>query len=197
MQSKFMFLFLSFFLIVTCCTFESNSPFDTKTDVASVRPPLGTVTKIILPPKPEIAPPLIPKTVSEFTTEVMFTKGKESLPNGAKTAIKDLFYKAKKVGKIYSAKIISWGDQLRHPKKNRSLSSAQLKLVEDRNDNLEAYLENLDLHLTVRKISMAEKPEVMDGLLSQDDKKLKKHLDNAIPNASRSIVMFVLKKAKK
>jgi hypothetical protein len=109
-----------------------------------------------------------------------------------------MFEAAKKVGRIQSAKIISWADQLRSSKKKSRLSSAQLKLVEDRNDNLQALLENLDLQMNVNKISMAEKPEVMDSLLTLDDRKLKNHLEiNDFAATSKSIVMFVLKKAKK
>ncbi|MBA2403628.1 MAG: hypothetical protein H0V66_02570, partial [Bdellovibrionales bacterium] len=156
--------------------------------------PIATITTIV-PEKVKPAVPLIPKVFTEFSTEIIFSKGTEAVPHTAKTDIKKMFERARKVGKIYSAKIISWGDQPRPAKKKHSLSSSQLKLVEDRNDNLEAFLERLDLQMNVNKISMAEKPEVMDELLSHDDRILKKHLEFIkVPNASKSIVMFMLKK---
>lgn len=186
MLFKLFFLFLVFCLIVTC-TFESTGP----TVVASGpnRPRLALATISITEVIPE------PILVAEFSTEILFSKGKQSVPSQAKAEIKKMFEQAKKVGRIQSAQIISWADQLRSHKKKSALSSAQLKLVEDRNDNLEAYLEKLDLQMNVRKISMAEKPEVMDELLAKDDRQLKDDLeftDGA--TASKSIIMFVLKK---
>lgn len=57
------------------------------------------------------------------------------------------------------------------------LNKDQLKLVEDRNDNLEAYIEKFSSHLNVNKISMAERPGVMESILSQEDKRLKKSIE--------------------
>lgn len=130
----------------------------------------------------------------QFATEIRFPQGKEAVPSKAKLEIRRMFERARKIGAIKSAKIISWGDKLRPKKKNASLSSTQLKLVEDRNDNLEGVLEVLDLHMVVRKISMAERPDVMDHLLAKDDRKIKKHLEfSNLSNESRSIVLFVIK----
>jgi hypothetical protein len=135
-----------------------------------------------------------PKKSFEFATEIRFSIGKDVVPSSAKKQIRKMFDKARMIGSIKSAKIISWGDKLRPKKKNATLSSGQLKLVEDRNDNLESVLERLDLHMVVRKISMAERPEVMDDLLAKDDKKIKKYLEYSdFSNESRSIVLFVIK----
>ena len=188
MQSKRLFLFLIFFFIVTCLTFVS-----TETEIEKKRTTPKSAPIAIIGP-----PPLAPGFNSEFSTEILFSKGKESVSPSARIAIKDLFERARKFGRIYSAKIISWGDQLRSPQKKQRMNRFQLKLVEDRNDELEAYLEGLDLQLNVSKISMAEKPDVMDDLLSKDDRELKKQLEyHDVTNASKSIVMFMIKKYKK
>jgi hypothetical protein len=183
MYSKLMFLSFIFFLVV------SLSSFDSIRIGKKIKPPVLERTTIV-PVKAAVK-----MAKPEFKTHVYFLKGKDFVPLNAKKNIKKLFENAKKGGEIYSAKIISWGDQLRPKNKKKALSSSQLKLVEDRNDNLEAYLERLDLHMKVMKISMAERPEVMDGLLSSDDRKLKEHLEfTTEPSASKSIVMFILNK---
>lgn len=180
-----MFLSFIFFLVVTLCSFDSIYPVGKK-----IKPPVLGLTPVTAPIKASIK-----MAKPEFKTHVYFTKGEYFVPLSAKKNIKKLFENARKDGKINSVKIISWGDQLRPKNKKKALSSSQLKLVEDRNDNLEAYLERLDLHMKVMKISMAEKPEVMDGLLSRDDRKLKElHEFNTEPTASKSIVMFILNK---
>lgn len=190
MPSRFMFLFLTFFLIVTCCTFDSEVPIQTKVHEHS-KVPLATISKITpqrqeAPPVVEVAPP------TEFMTKIHFSKGKLSISERAKEEIRALFERAKREGKIRAAKIITWADQAL-PKK-KSLSWDQLKLAEDRNDKVEALIENLDLQLNVAKISMAERPEIMDDLLSREDKEIRKsYEDHGTPYLSRSIVMFLLK----
>lgn len=194
MQSNFMFLFLTFFLIVTFSTFDSDG---NRNQVKTMRHlPLATISKIepMIQKEEEEVQPLERLPYSAFTTEVQFKKGKLTVPLSAKKEIKEMFYRARREGKIKAAKIISWADQALPLKKKKSLSSAQLKLVEDRNDSIEAYLERLDLRMVVGKISMAERPEVMEGILSREDRKLRRSFENSQdPNLSKSIVMFILK----
>lgn len=183
MHLKLMFLSFIFFLVVLISSFDAIDPV-----VAKSR---AIAEKSTYQVKPSTSPRA--EVRSEFKTHIFFMKGQLLIPSRAKQNIKEIFVNAKKSGKKYSAKIISWGDQLRPHNKKKSLTSSQLKLVEDRNDRLEAYLERLDLHMRVMKISMAERPDVMDGLLSKDDLKLKKNLEfTDEPFASKSIVMFVL-----
>lgn len=138
-----------------------------------------------------IASPSLPA----YSVQLSFSKGQESLSLRAKNKIRALFAKARKVGQIQSAKIITWADQLQL--KHRPVASTQLKLVEDRNDNVEHVLEDLDLQMVVRKISMAEKPEVMDGLLAPEDLRLKKRLQRGSAAPSKSILFFIVNKNKK
>lgn len=194
MQSNFMFLFLTFFLVVTFSTFESDGHKNLK---GMEKPqPLATISKIEPMQKQEQQEeiPVMEKLpFSAFTTEVQFKKGKLTVPLSAKKEIKEMFYRARKEGKIKAAKIISWADQAL-PLKKKKLSSAQMKLVEDRNDRIEAYLEMLDLRMVVGKISMAERPEAMEGILSREDTKLMRTFEKSQdPNLSKSIVMFILK----
>jgi hypothetical protein len=175
-------------MVVTLCSFDSIFPVVDKTG--------PRVTRHTLLVKPVNSP--VKNEKPEFKTVVFFVKGEYFVPVNAKKNIKKMFESAKKLGKIYSAKIISWGDQLRPQNKKKALSSNHLKLVEDRNDSLEAYLERLDLHMRVMKISMAEKPEVMDDILSREDKKLKEQFEHTNDaNISKSIVMFIFKEKSK
>lgn len=184
MQTKLIFVSLVFFLIVSLSSFDSN------VQGAKEMTRLVVAKTVITVPVLKISG----KKKTEFKTDVYFMKGEYFVPVSAKKEIKEMFENAKKTGKIYAAKIISWGDQLRPINKNTSLSGGQLKLVEDRNDNLEAYLERLDIHMRVMKISMAERPDVMNGLLSREDRILKNTLDNTIEiSPSKSIVMFLVK----
>jgi hypothetical protein len=177
MPSKFMFLLLTFILIVTCCTFDSNepAPFSKSGEHAH---------KVVHEPLME-KKQYIHKSIPGFFTEISFTEGAEALPDDARRKIKDLFEKTKRMGIIQTAKIISWGDG----------SLPDEKLVENRNDNLELFLEGLDFYLDVRKISMAERSKSYESLMARDDKLLKdKFKKFSSSSYSKSIVMLFLKK---
>lgn len=178
MPSKFMFLLLTFILIVTCCTFESNVP--TPSGKSSEQ-----IQKVVHKPL-KVRKQYIHKSIPGFFTEIAFIEGAEALPEDARGKIKDLFEKTKRMGKIQTAKIISWGDG----------SLPDEKLVEDRNDNVEMFLEGLDFYLDVRKINMAEKSKSYESLMSRDDKLLKeKFKEFSASSHSKSIVMFFLEKS--
>lgn len=192
MQSNFMFLFLTFFLIVTFSTFDTDGQKTIRNKEKHL--PLATISKIEPIQKEEEIPLVERLPFSAFTTEVQFQKGKLTVPVNAKKEIKEMFNRARREGRIKAAKIISWADQALPLKPKKRLSSAQMKLVEDRNDRLEAYLELLDLRMVVGKISMAERPEAMEGILSQEDTKLMRTFEKSQdPNLSKSLVMFILK----
>ena len=177
MPFKFMFLLLTFILVVTCCTFESNvpTPFDKRSDHM----------RKVVHESLKVRKQYIHKSIPGFFTEISFLEGMEELSEDARGKIKSLFEKTKRMGKIQTAKIISWGDGLLPDE----------KLVEDRNDNVEMFLEGLDLYLDVRKISMSEKSKSYERLMSQDDKVLKNKFKKFSESSySKSIVMFFLEK---
>lgn len=177
MPSKFMFLLMTFILIVTCCTFDSNVPTPFSRD--------SERTHKVAQVSSRVKKHYLHKSIPGFFTEISFLEGAETLPEDARGKIKDLFEKTKRMGKIQTAKIISWGDG----------SLPDEKLVENRNDNVELYLEGLDFYLDVRKISMAEKSKSYESLMSRDDRMLKKKFNNfSASNYSKSIVMFFLEK---
>lgn len=191
MQSKFLFLFLTFFLIVAFSSFDSDGPKSKR--VTDNNPPLATIARIDSIQRQEEVPVEEKLPYSAFTTEVHFKKGKLTVPLVAKQEIKDMFQRASREGKIKAAKIISWADESLPLHDNKNLSSAQMKLVEDRNDRIEAYLEMLDLRMVVGKISMAERPEAMEGILSQEDTRLMRTFQKTpAANLSKSLVMFIL-----
>lgn len=143
---------------------------------------------------------------TNFVAELTFPKGQKKIPLTAKNEIRRLYDRAKDKGKIDAVKLITWADEEYSSKSKKQLGSAQLKLVEDRNDNLEAYIEELDIRMDVDKISMAERPGVMESILSDEDVRLKKSLEASVlvteknrvasSKASKSMVMFVLEARK-
>lgn len=179
MPSRFMFLVLTFILIVTFCTFDSDLPFSADEINVSHR----EVPRKLLKRRKQY----IQKSIPGFFTEITFSEGADILKKDARSKIKELFEKTKRMGEIQTVKIISWGDG----------SLPDEKLVEDRNDNVEMYLEGLDFFLDVRKISMAEKSNSFDRLLSRDDKLLKeKFKETSISYNSKAIVMFFLERSR-
>lgn len=185
MSPKFMFLFLTFFLIVTCCTFDSNSPFAANT--------LDKTHQKVIHNHLEKKKQFIHKSLPGFFTEISFREGAETVHKDARNKIKELFERTKRMGRIQTVKIISWADSSAAEMKK----SIGQKLVENRNDNLEMYLEGLDFDLDVRKINMAEDSKSFDSLMSRDDRLLKKSFSaRTASNDSKSIVMFFLEKSK-
>jgi len=180
-----MFLFLAFVLIVTCCTFDSNAPLSSE---SSERKPQEIVHKPL-----RLKKQYIHKSIPGFFTEVSFAEGTENLQDEARAKIRELFERTKRMGRIQSVRIISWADRTM-PSFSKIMGQ---KLVENRNDNLEMYLEGLDFYLDVRKINMAEDSKSFDSLMSRDDRLLKKSFKTRrASNHSKSIVMFFLERSK-
>jgi murein L,D-transpeptidase YcbB/YkuD len=197
MEKNFFFLVLTFFLIVTCSTMNKEqgkqAKSDSKTEVKPAKPQVSIESK-----------QLAAREESTFVTEIKFKKGQKAVPKSARSQLSQLYQKAQKKGEIEGVKVITWGDQEYPSVHTTELTKKQRKLVEDRNDNLETYLEKLDKNLGVDKFSMAERPDLMARLFSTEDAKLKKSLEKAgIPDtdsavkakgkSSTSIVIFTLK----
>jgi len=194
MEKNFIFLILTFFLIVTCSTMKKEEPKEVETaSKPSANAQLSIESK-----------QLASQQESSFVTEVKFIEGQKMIPKTARNQLSELYQKAKNNGEVDGVKLITWGDR-EYPSVNKTkLSKSQRKLVEDRNDNLEAYLEKFDKRLDVDKFSMAERPDLMARLFSTEDAELKKSLEKAgIPDtdsaikatgkSSTSIVIFTLK----
>jgi hypothetical protein len=191
MQSKFIFFVLTFFLIVTCSTLKNDKTMGTDAPKKSPAPAPAVSTTSIETKQ------LANEAESGFVTEVKFSEGSKTLPPDARRSIQSIFERASKKGEVAAAKVITWADQEYPDKKDKELSDRQIKLVEDRNDNLEAYLEKLKVGMEVDKISMAERPGVMEGIMSGENVRLKESIEDSQVDdkSSKSIVMFILKQA--
>lgn len=170
MQSRFFFLVLVFFLIVTCSTIKNNEKMGKE-----VEPKKTTTTQSISIESKQLAS----EQETNFVAEVTFPEGKKNVDKEARANIKRLFLKAKEKGDIEEVKIVTWGDKEYPGEEQGHLSREQMKLVEDRNDNLESYLEKLDFDMKVDKFSMADRPEYLERLFSNDDARIKKSLEEA------------------
>jgi len=194
MEKNFIFLVLTFFLIVTCSTMKKEEP----KEVEAASKPVANAQLSIESKQ------LASQQESTFVTEVKFIEGQKMVPKTARNQLSELYQKAKNKGEVEGVKLITWGDREYPSVHKTELSKTQRKLVEDRNDNLETYLEKFDKRLDVDKFSMAERPDLMARLFSTEDAELKKSLEKAgIPDtdsaikasgkSSTSIVIFTLK----
>lgn len=188
MHTKLVFLVLAFFLIVTCSTLRNDPSIG-----RNVEKKRSTQTKLASIEARQVAS----EAESSFVAEIVFPQGKSTVPLEARQSIRKVFQAASKKGKVAAAKIITWGDRAYPSGQKELLGSDQRKLVEDRNDQLESYLERLDEKMDVDKISMAEQPGVMDEIMSGENVRLKKTLEDfrEMKKISRSIVMFILQQA--
>ena len=194
MEKNFIFLIFTFFLIVTCSTMKKEEPKEVETASKSAAKGQLSIESKQLASQQE----------SAFVTEVKFIEGQKMIPKTARNKLSELYQKAKNKGEVEGVKLITWGDR-EYPSVGKSkLSKNQRKLVEDRNDNLEAYLEKFDNRLDFDKFSMAERPDLIARLFSTEDAELKKSLEkagipdsasavNASGKSSTSIVIFTLK----
>jgi hypothetical protein len=138
-----------------------------------------------------------------YVAEIRFQKGSTTLTPQSRAQLANLVQNAKSAGKIDDIKVITWAD-MEYPSVNTTkLSQAQRKLAEDRNKEIEKYLETSDRDLDIDSYNMAERPGVLSRLLSTENSRIKKSLEVAgIPNtdsavkipskASRSMVMVIL-----
>lgn len=184
MRSQFLLFVVSFFTVVTCATFRNDKNLGTEVEKRkSTKTPASIEAQ-------QIAGIL----ESSFVTEFSYPVGDSKLSPGAKQSILALLKRAKSKGEIAAAKVISWGDRAYPDDDENRLRHQQIKLVDDRNDNVESFLETLTPDLRLDKISMAERPGVMDDLLSSENARIKKSLEelNAQNKITKTILMFVL-----
>lgn len=140
---------------------------------------------------------------ASHVTEFGFKKGSSSLTTDAKGDLQRLIDEAKKTGTIKEIKVITWGDKDYPSTETKKLSSAEVKLVKERNKAIEDYIKSYDRSPDVDLYSMAERPNLLQDMLNTSDARIKKNLETAgIPTAdssvkapskaSKSIVMVIM-----
>ncbi|AHZ84778.1 hypothetical protein [Bdellovibrio bacteriovorus] len=140
---------------------------------------------------------------ASHVTEFGFSKGSSTLSSDAKGDLQRLIDEAKKTGTIKEIKVITWGDKDYPSTETKKLSSAEVKLVKERNKAIENYIKSYDRSPDVDLYSMAERPNLLEDMLNTSDSRIKKNLETAgipttdkmakVPSkASKSIVMVIM-----
>lgn len=130
-----------------------------------------------------------------FVTEFKFEKGSYQLTQANKNTIKEMYQKADRKGQIEEVQLITWADREFPTEERGELTDIQQRLVEERNNSIEKYLNELDKDLEVEKISMAERTGMVARFLSSDEVNVKEHMEtkDAPKKISKGMVIFVMK----
>lgn len=140
---------------------------------------------------------------AEFSTEVTFQKKKDTLEAAEKEKIQKILKSSRSQGVIKEVKVITWADAEYPSVHTKKLSQEERKLVDNRNKNIENFLQSQVSDLKIKSYSMAERPHALKDLIGSSDARIKKSLETAgIPNtdtsvkfpskASKSIVLIIL-----
>lgn len=140
---------------------------------------------------------------AEFSTELTFQKKKDTLSTAEKEKIQRLLKNSRSQGAIKEVKVITWADSEYPSVHTQKLSQEERQLVENRNKNIENFLQSQISDLKIKSYSMAERPNALKDLVGSSDARIKKSLETAgIPNtdtsvkfpskASKSIVLIIL-----
>ena len=181
---------LGFLLLAACSSKEpAKKPIiypDESPEVSTTKPKETSVT----------AKQLATEQGSNFVTEFKFEKGSSTVTKQQQQEIRETYEKAKKLGIVKEAQLVTWTDQEFPVKEKKELDSAQKNLVEKRNENLEKYIKTLDKKVSVKKISMAERASAFERFTSTKEAEVKESLQtqDAPGKTGESIVVFLLKK---
>jgi hypothetical protein len=211
MQTKLIFMFLIFFFIVTCAALrtserqeEVENVWDEKSEEEVQQEKAEKKSEVSSGPS-NIAEQLGNEYQSNFVAEITFEEGMKHVSANAKEQLRQIYQEAAAQGVIEMVKVVTWADKEYPSEDKGKLVRDQQKIVEDRNDNIEAFLETMDDQINVDKFSMAERPGTLRRLFMTKEARIKKSLEAAgIPTtedaqaaagdkASKSIIMFILK----
>ncbi len=139
--------------------------------------------------------------------ELKFKKNTTQLSRANKRMIDQLIREAGTKGEIEEVKVISWADVEFPSTQDKSLTPSQREIAENRNEAIQAYINQVNSDLKVKSYSMAERAGAFAEFVGSSDARIKKSLETAgIPTtdskvkqpskASKSIVMVVLEQVK-
>lgn len=112
-------------------------------------------------------------------SKIKFDKGSRDLSADAKAELERAISSARANGEIDDVTVVVWSD-LEYPGKGKKLSSTQVKLAEDRGEQIEDYLsEDLDISsYRVGVHNMGEKPNFLSEFFQTADADLKERLQS-------------------
>lgn len=177
MTSKMLYLIAMTMMIYACSSKppKKNPEAGKGPEAAKVAPPVAT---------PSIeAKQLASEQETTLVTEFEFKKGSETLSPASKKRLEELSRSALKKGKIEVIKVITWADQEYPSPKKKTLSSDQVALANNRNTEIRNYLKkmypNQDVSGKIELISMAERPNFYNKLISSDAARIKRSLETS------------------
>jgi hypothetical protein len=131
---------------------------------------------------------------SDLYTEMEFEEGSVYVSDLAEAEIRALYQKAsERADEIRAVHLISWADKEYPDEQQEELHEEQVDLADERNNELEKIVRNIDEDISVSKISMADRPTGWAELTSTKSAEIKESLELQEPHGkeSHSIVVFI------
>lgn len=177
MTSKMLYL-IAFSMMLYACSSrppKKNPESGKSPEAARTAPPVST---------PSIeAKQLASEQETSLVTEFEFKKGSETLSTASKKRLEELSRSALRKGKIEVIKVITWADQEYPSPKKKKLSADQVALANNRNTEIRNFLKkmypNQDVSGKIELISMAERPNFYNKLISSEDARIKRSLETS------------------
>jgi OmpA family. len=141
-------------------------------------------------------------------SEVSFDEGKSVLSDSARTEIKNVVTDAQKNGKIDEIRLAVWADR-EYPAADTKAPKADVKLAEDRANEIKKFIKNELKVSDVKTFNMAERPnqvqswmgtktaevkETLEGSGAAPKTEKEKGIFNQRAQASKAVIMVNMKK---
>jgi len=124
--------------------------------------------------------------------EVEFDLGKTALSDGAKLDLDELKSEAEQAGDINEVRVIAWADKEYPPAEQKKYTSADIRIAEDRANNVRKYLKE-QLHLkSITTYNMAKRPNLFQEMLKTPAAAIKDTLEKsgAAPHTEENTGLF-------
>lgn len=190
---KFNIAFIIFAFIVAACS--SSKPKEDS--------PASTAHSDTAPRTSVEAKEIAADQSAAYVVEIAFPRGSSKLTPDAAENLRKFIEQSSKSGKIKEIKTVAWADAEYPSTATKKLSKKEVALADQRNKQLETYLNDKGISAPVTAYNMSERPGMFEEWLSTSDAKIKKSLESAgIPNtdtavkvpskARKAIVMSIL-----
>jgi len=141
-------------------------------------------------------------------SQVSFDQGKSTLSDSARAEIKNVVEEAKKSGKINEIRLAVWADR-EYPSPDTKAPKADVKLANDRADEIKKYIKNELKVSDIKTFNMAERPNALQSMLGTKTAEVKETMEgsgaapktekekgifNQKAQASTAVIMIEMKK---
>jgi len=124
--------------------------------------------------------------------EVEFDLGKADLTDLSKDDLNELKSEAEQAGDIKEVRVIAWADKEYPPSEQKKYTTADIRLSEERANNVKSYLKD-QLHLkSITTYNMAKRPNVFQEMLKTPSAAIKNTLEKsgAAPHSEENTGLF-------